>query len=334
MDTFAGSNLRARALPEVDAAVTSGARALLDVQRDDGHFVFELEADATITAEYILFRHQIGEPPSPEVEAKVGNYLRRKQADNGGWPLFHDGPLDVSCSVKAYFALKMIGDPIDAPHMKRAREAILAHGGAAQSNVFTRGMLAQYGIVPWRAVPVVPVELMLLPEWFPFHIWKISYWARTVLVPLSVLMSLRATARNPRNIRLDELFIEPPEKVRRWRRAPNTSAFPGPCCSTGSTSFCASPNLTSPRRRASAPSTRPSPSSRNASTATDGLGAIWPAIVNSVLMYRSARLSRGRSERRLRARRHREARRLQGGRDLFPALPLAGVGHGACRCMR
>ena len=171
----------------------------------------------------------------------------------------------MSCSVKAYFALKMIGEPINAPYMKRAREAILAHGGAAQSNVFTRGMLAQYGIVPWRAVPVVPVELMLLPEWFPFHIWEISYWARTVLVPLSVLMSLRATARNPRNIGLDELFIEPPEKVRRWPKAKH-ERFPWTVIFDGIDKIFASPNLISPRRHASAPSTRPLLSSSNTST--------------------------------------------------------------------
>src|SRR5579863_5617721 len=225
LDTFAGSALRAPATSEVDAAVAAGTKALLDVQRDDGHFVFELEADCSIPAEYILFRHQIGEPPAPEVEAKIANYLRRKQADHGGWPLFHAGVFDISCSVKAYFALKMIGDPIDAPHMKRARETILAHGGAAQSNVFTRALLAQYGVVPWRAVPVMPVEILLVPEWFPFHIWKISYWARTVMVPLMVVMSLRGKARNPRGVTLDELFVVPPEQVRRWPGAPHQS-FP------------------------------------------------------------------------------------------------------------
>ncbi len=285
LDTFAGSNLRALSLPEVDAAVNSGAKALIDVQRDDGHFVFELEADATITAEYILFRYQIGEPPLPEVEAKIGNYLRRKQADHGGWALYHGGALDVSCSVKAYFALKMIGEPINAPYMKRAREAILAHGGAAQSNVFTRGMLAQYGIVPWRAVPVVPVELMLLPEWFPFHIWKISYWARTVLVPLSVLMSLRATARNPRNIGLDELFIEPPEKVRRWPKAKH-QRFPWTVIFDGIDKILrfAEPYFPkAPRKRAIDKAVTFVTERING---TDGLGAIWPSIVNSVLMYR------------------------------------------------
>src|SRR6218665_1903426 len=99
---------------ELDRSIAAATKALHDHQQPDGHWVFELEADATIPAEYILFRHQIGEPPSPEIEAKIGNYLRRIQGAHGGWPLFQDGALDVSASVKAYFALKMIGDSPDA----------------------------------------------------------------------------------------------------------------------------------------------------------------------------------------------------------------------------
>jgi squalene-hopene/tetraprenyl-beta-curcumene cyclase len=93
--------------------------------------VFELEADATIPAEYVLLRHYLAEPIDAALEARIAAYLRRAQGGHGGWPLFHDGDFDISASVKAYFALKMIGDPVDAPHMARAREAIRARGGAA-----------------------------------------------------------------------------------------------------------------------------------------------------------------------------------------------------------
>ena len=122
---------------------------MLAEQREDGHWCFELEADATIPAEYVLLRHFRGEKPDLELERLIAVYLRRVQGDHGGWPLVHAGPFDISASVKAYFALKMIGDDIDAPHMRRAREAILAHGGAARSNVFTRFLLALYGEIPW-----------------------------------------------------------------------------------------------------------------------------------------------------------------------------------------
>ena len=156
--------------------------------------MFELEADATIPAEYVLLCHFL-DRPDVGLERKIGNYLRSIQGDHGGWPLFHDGAFNISASVKAYFALKMIGDDPAAPHMARARAAILAAGGAARTNVFTRCQLALYGEVPWRAVPVMPVELVLIPKWFPFHLDKVSYWSRTVITPLLVLMALKPRAR-------------------------------------------------------------------------------------------------------------------------------------------
>src|SRR5580658_4484689 len=122
----------------LDNSIARATRALQAMQRDDGHFVFELEADATIPAEYILLVHYLGETPNIELERKIGNYLRRIQADHGGWPLYHGGAFNVSATVKAYFALKMIGDSPDAPHMKHARDAIIAEGGAVRCNVFTR----------------------------------------------------------------------------------------------------------------------------------------------------------------------------------------------------
>src|SRR5437867_3281788 len=117
---------------ELDDTVIKATRALLAQQKADGHFVFELEADATMPAEYVLLTHWRGETPVPELESKIANYLRRIQGAHGGWPLFHDGRFNMSASVKVYFALKMIGDDPQAPHMAYAREAILAHGGAAE----------------------------------------------------------------------------------------------------------------------------------------------------------------------------------------------------------
>src|SRR6266436_8797427 len=134
--------------------ITAATKALLSYRQADGHFVFELEADCTIPAEYVLLRHYLGEPVDAMLEGKIANYLRRVQGAHGGWPLVQDGPFDMSASVKSYFALKMIGDSVDAPHMVRAREAIRSRGGASGSNVFTRFMLALFGVVSWRAVPV------------------------------------------------------------------------------------------------------------------------------------------------------------------------------------
>ncbi|NQU60735.1 MAG: squalene--hopene cyclase [Rhodospirillales bacterium] len=180
-------------------------------QADDGHWAFELEADATIPAEYIMLNHYLGEIDE-DVEGKLANYLKETQGKHGGWPLYHDGDFNLSVSVKAYLALKLAGEDIDAPYMRWARKAILENGGAARANVFTRFALALFGQVPWRAVPVIRVEALLLPKWAPFHIDKVSYWSRTVMVPLKVLAALKPRARNPRGVNIAELFVKPASK--------------------------------------------------------------------------------------------------------------------------
>src|SRR3978361_787116 len=202
---------------KLERAVQRARAARLRRQHVDGHWLFELEADATIPAEYVLLEHFL-DRIDPVLEAKIGVYLRSIQGAHGGWPLFHDGAFNLSASVKAYFELKAIGDAPDAPHMLRARAAILAAGGAERTNVFTRIQLALFGQVPWRAVPVMPIEIMHLPRWSFFHLSKVSYWSRTVTVPLLVLMALRPQARNPRGVSIAELFVTPPDQVRDWIR--------------------------------------------------------------------------------------------------------------------
>src|SRR6201985_91013 len=209
--------LDAVAAPTVDEAalelaVGRATDALTRRQKPDGHWLFELEADATIPAEYVLLEHWL-DRIDPALEAKNSGYLPAVPGEQCGWPLFHDGAFNLSASVKAYFALKAIGDDPDAPHMARARQAILAAGGAERTNVFTRAQLALFGQVPWRAVPMMPLEIMHLPLWFPFHLSKVSYWSRTVIVPLLVLMGLRPRAVNPRGVQISELFRSPPEAV-------------------------------------------------------------------------------------------------------------------------
>ena len=207
----------------LEKSISSATEALLGYRQSDGHFVFELEADSTIPSEYILLRHYLAEPVDSALEAKIANYLRRTQGNHGGWPLVQDGPFDMSASVKSYFALKMIGDSVDAPHMVRAREAIRSRGGAARVNVFTRFLLAFYGVLSWRAVPVLPIEIMLLPMWSPFHINKISYWARTTIVPLMVMAALKPLAKNPKGVGIDELFLQDPKSVGMAPKAPHQS---------------------------------------------------------------------------------------------------------------
>ena len=205
-DTSHSLNMISRLKESIQAAKIK----LLEQQQDDGHWVYELEADCTIPAEYILMNHFVGEIDD-ETEGKIAQFLRDKQTEEGGWPLYHGGDFDISCSVKAYYALKMAGDDPHEEHMVRAKNMILNHGGAANCNVFTRITMALFGQVPWRAVPFIPAEVIILPKWFPFHIDKVSYWSRTVMVPLFVLCTMKPEAVNSRGVDIRELFIIPPE---------------------------------------------------------------------------------------------------------------------------
>jgi squalene-hopene/tetraprenyl-beta-curcumene cyclase len=267
---------------EVEGAIRAATDAILAQQRPDGHWVYELEADATIPAEYVLLVHYLAETPNLELERKIGAYLRRIQGVHGGWPLYHEGAFDISATVKAYFALKMIGDDIDAPHMKRAREAIHARGGAIKANVFTRILLALYGETSWANVPTVPVELILLPRWFPIHLSKMSYWARTVIVPLLVLAAKRPLAKNPRGVHVAELFV--PGVPAASPRAPHQSA--------GWSAFFTALDWGLKRFEPFWPKglrARAIEKCRSWTTerlnGEDGLGAIYPAMANSVMMY-------------------------------------------------
>ena len=194
----------------LNKAINSAKKNLLSKQSNDGHWVYELEADCTIPAEYILMNHFTGEIDNDK-EEKIAEYLRAQQNEEGGWSLYTGGNFDLSCSVKVYFALKLIGDEPHEEHMIRAKTMILNHGGAAMCNVFTRITMALFGQVPWRATPFIPAEVIILPKWFPFHINKVSYWSRTVMVPLFVLCTMKPKASNPRGIDIRELFITPPE---------------------------------------------------------------------------------------------------------------------------
>ncbi|MGR8951386.1 MAG: squalene--hopene cyclase [Gammaproteobacteria bacterium] len=195
----------------LNRAISRARKQLLGLQHKEGYWVFELEADCTIPSEYILMMHYMDEV-NEALQAKIANYLRTKQIADGSYPLYQGGSGDISCSTKAYYAMKLAGDSIDATHMINAREWILARGGAARTNVFTRIMLAMFDQIPWRGVPFIPVEMMLLPKWFPFHIDKVSYWSRTVIVPLSILCTYKVKARNPHKIGIGELFVTPPDQ--------------------------------------------------------------------------------------------------------------------------
>jgi squalene-hopene/tetraprenyl-beta-curcumene cyclase len=276
--------------PEFEDGAPSPIRALIDearnglsaMQRDDGHWVFELEADVTIPAEYILLEHYLDEIDD-DLNVKLAVYLREKQSAHGGWPLFHDGEFNLSASVKAYYALKLVGDSVDAPHMVRAREAIRAHGGAESCNVFTRIALALFGQVPWRAIPVMPVEIMLLPRWFPFHMSKVSYWSRTVIAPLLILMALKPRARNPNNVNVEELFVTPTNSVRKYLSNPTGSPWGELLLAFDKVLRVAEKQFPKKSRQRGIKAAVKFIKQR--SNGDDGLGGIFPAMANTVMAF-------------------------------------------------
>ena len=268
----------------LDQRIQAATKALFECQQPDGHWVFELEADATIPAEYVLMKHYFGEALDSALGAKIGAYLRRIQGSHGGWPLFNGGNFDMSASVKAYFALKVIGESLESDAMRRARDAIRSRGGAKQSNVFTRILLSLHGITSWRSVPVMPVEIMLLPRWFPFHLSKISYWARTVIVPLLVLMALKPLARSSKKIGLDELFDQSPWAVGLASKAPHQNwAWFLLFRSIDILLRLAEPVFPSRTRRLAIDKAVAFVTERL--NGDNGLGAIFPAMVNAVMMF-------------------------------------------------
>ena len=173
----------------------------------EGCYVYELEADTTIPSEYILLMHFLGEI-NIKLQRKIVTYILNKQNKYGGWPLFFDGESDLSASVKAYYALKLAGVSEKTKCMIKAKECILKLGGIEKLNVFTRISLALFNQISWESIPFMPIEIMKFPNWFPFNIYKISYWSRTVLIPLLVIMNKRPIASNPNKISIKELFSD------------------------------------------------------------------------------------------------------------------------------
>ena len=198
-----GDRLTVQVLEE---AIRRAQEYLLSLQHAEGYWLGELEADSTLTSEYIMLRHFL-DRVDRDRERKAANYLRARQLPDGGWDLFPGSPSDISATVKGYFALKLVGHSADEPFMLRARENILAKGGVTKVNVFTKIALALFGQYDWQGVPTMPVEIMLLPRWSYFNLYEVSYWSRTVMVPLLILMDIKPVCPVPPEAGIDELYI-------------------------------------------------------------------------------------------------------------------------------
>jgi squalene-hopene/tetraprenyl-beta-curcumene cyclase len=195
-----------------ERATEAAARAtqyLVATQHARGYWHAPLEANGTMEAEYVFMNRMLGRE-RPDLERRMAERLLALQQADGSWPIWREGPGNVSATIEAYFALKLAGFGEREPALTRARDFVLAHGGLARAGVFTRIWLAWFGQFPWAGIPAMPVELVLLPPWFPINIYAMSSWARGTVVPLALLMAYRPAVRVPPGAAVPEL----------WRAAP------------------------------------------------------------------------------------------------------------------
>ena len=202
----------------VDEAIKRSQQWLLQRQAEAGYWAYELEADTTLTAEYLMLRRFLG-LVDPEKQRKAVRYLIDAQVPEGGWPIYYGGPPEISASVKAYFALKLCGVSAAEPFMEKARTMILSKGGVVGANVFTKIALALLDQYDWRGIPSMPVEIVLLPPRFLFSLYALSYWSRTVLTPLLIIFHYKPVCRIPKEQGIDELYLTAREWVN-FRREP------------------------------------------------------------------------------------------------------------------
>jgi squalene-hopene/tetraprenyl-beta-curcumene cyclase len=264
-------------------ALDDARRRLLGLQKFDGHWVGELEGDTILESEYVLLMAFLGRE-GEDRPRKAARYLLRHQAPGGGWSNYPGGPVELSVTVKAYFALKLTGHDPDAPYMARARAVIRGLGGAAGCNSFTKFYLALLGQFPYGNCASVPPELVLLPRWFYVNLYAMSSWTRTIVVPLSIFSAFKPVRRLPPGKGIAELFLRPPQTplwpappTRRWASWANF--FLGV-----DWAYKRAERWLGPVRRAAV--RKAAAWMRERFADSDGLGAIFPPMIYTVVALR------------------------------------------------
>ena len=193
-------------MADVDASIRRAAEHLFSLQHPDGYWAGELEADAMLEADYI-FLHKLLDTGDPGRMERAHAEMWRYQNSDGSWSLYPGGPGNISLSVKCYFASKLMGVHGTDPCMEICRHWILAHGGVVACNTFTKMYLCAMGQYDYDAVPAIPPEIVLAPKWFYFNIYEISSWSRSILVPLAIIYAKKPFKKIPPELGIDELFV-------------------------------------------------------------------------------------------------------------------------------
>lgn len=259
---------------------------LLRQQRPDGHWCGELMVDSTLCSDFVQFMHWFGEVDE-QIQQRCTQHILKRQLPDGGWNIYQDGPSEINASVKAYFALKLAGFSADLPFMQEARANILRLGGIPRLNTFSKLYLALLGQFPWNYLPTIPVEMILLPSWAPFHIYKMSSWSRAMLVPLAIINHFKPTRQLPGLKQLHELYplgtehedftLPRDERFFTWRnfflRADEVLKFIGRL-------------LSSPLRKVALEEAERWMVDR-IGEGSDGLATVYPAMLNSIIALRA-----------------------------------------------
>src|SRR6204780_5139407 len=193
-------------LADVESAIVHSRDYLLSKQNPDGFWCGELEADSMLEADYI-FLHTLLESGNPGRLKRALTEMMRYQNEDGSWSLYPGGPGNISLSVKCYSSAKLMGIGPEDPRLVKCRDWILAHGGVVACNTFTKIYLCALGQYDYDAVPAIPPEIVLAPNWFYFNIYEISSWSRAILVPLSIIYAKKPFKKIPAEQGIDELFV-------------------------------------------------------------------------------------------------------------------------------
>jgi squalene-hopene/tetraprenyl-beta-curcumene cyclase len=271
---------------EITQAIARAQENLLHQQKPDGHWCGELIVDSTLCSDYIVFMHWCGDVDT-QLQRRCVRHILKRQLPDGGWNIYHGGPSEINASVKAYFALKLAGYSVDAPFMREARASIMRRGGIPQMNTFSKLYLALLGQFPWKYLPAIPLEIVLLPRWAPFHIYKMSSWSRAMLLPLAIINHFKPTRILPGEKQLHELYplgteqsdlrLPRSEKFWTWRnfflRLDDTLKFLQPL------------RIRPLRRRALEQAERWM--LERIGEGSDGLAAVFPAMLNCLIALRT-----------------------------------------------